>query len=113
MRGLLLLASLVASPAFAQDVGSAMYVAADVEAKRFVDADTKGPSLATGDAVTVVYVEGDQVRVAAGTRFGWVPATALTATDPNPDPVEMGGSGAPREFSMEALQELLDRTKTE
>lgn len=114
MRGLLLIASLFAAPAFAQDVGSAMYVAADVDAKRFPDADTKGPALAGGDEVTVVYVEGDLVRVMSGKDFGWVPATALTATDPTPsEAITIGGSGGvPREFSMEALQELLDRTKT-
>lgn len=112
MRGLLLLASLVAFPAYAQDAGSTLFATADVEAKRFPDADTVGPSLSSGDRVTVVYVEGDLVRVTTGREFGWVAASALTATDPSPTPLTLGGPGGPpREFSMEALQELLDRTK--
>ena len=66
------------------------------------------PAFETGDEVTVLYVEGALVRVTTGDRFGWVAPTALTATDPTP---EAAPTGATPEFSMEALQQLLDRTK--
>jgi hypothetical protein len=95
--------------AFAQDVGSTMWLATDVEARRFPDTDAKGPAFETGDEVTVLFVEGALVRVTTGDRFGWVAPTALTATDPTPDAAPTGPT---REFSMEDLQELLDRTKT-
>ena len=35
-----------------------------------------------GERVEVVLVDGDQVRIRSGLSFGWVPTSALTATDP-------------------------------
>lgn len=112
MRALVLVLSLFALPAWAQDVGATMYVAADTASTRFLDAETPGPALKTGDEVTVLAVEAGLVRVMAGARYGWVAPTALTATDPTPEPIRLGGAGGlPTEFSMEELQKLLDRTK--
>ena len=110
MRWIVLVALLFAVEARAQDVGSTMFVASDVDSKRFADADAAGAKFAAGDEVTVLYVEGDLVRINAGDHFGWVAPSALTAVDPNPAPSSLGGA-PPREFSMEALQDLLERTK--
>lgn len=81
MRGLWLVLGFVSS-AFAAEPDTA-WIASDVGSKRFFGEAVSGPELTAGTRVTVLVREGDQVRVAAGDRFGWVPATAITTTAPS------------------------------
>lgn len=65
--------------AFAQDVGDRAEVVADAPSVRFLGETTPGPELRAGTTVLVVDVQGEQVRVAVGERFGWVPRAAVRA----------------------------------
>jgi hypothetical protein len=57
----------------------------DVEALRWPDAPQVSLVLEPGDEVTVVYRDEAMVRVRKGSDFGWVAATALGETNPEPD----------------------------
>lgn len=112
MRPLVLLAVLLAPlPAFAQDVGSAMYAAKDAATVRFEGEKTKGPDLKTGDEVTVLYVDGDLVRVRTDDdRYGWVAKSDLTATNPHPEAAKPAAPSG-QKFSLDELKKLLKNTK--
>jgi hypothetical protein len=55
-------------------------------AVRFADGTGTGPTLAAGDRVDLIVVEGDKARVRKDDHYGWVPATLLTADAPPPAP---------------------------
>lgn len=76
------LATCVARPASAQDVGDTVWLVDDTDTLRFLGSDVAGPGFGGGMAVTVVAREGDHLRVGQGTRFGWVPISAVTTTRP-------------------------------
>jgi hypothetical protein len=98
----------VAQPAWAQE---AAWVAEDAETVRFLDDDTAGPALNEGDRVTVLFREGDLVRVRKGERYGWVAGSVLTDAAPEAaTPTETTPAAPPGEFDLEKLQELLQRT---
>ncbi len=112
MRTLLFaLGLLVSFSASAQEAGDTVFAARDVETKRFADAPAAGPALSLGDRLTVLYVDGDRVRISRGDRYGWVAADALTAENPNPEPVAPATPAARGEFDLEALQKLLDSAR--
>lgn len=69
--------------AVAQEAGEVAWLVEDADAVRFAGSNTAGPSFDQGTRVQVLFVEGDLKRVFAGNRFGWVAASALSATDPN------------------------------
>lgn len=74
--------SVVALPALAQDVGQSGFMVRDVESVRFAGERTPGPKFEASKRVMVVDRTGDQVRVAMGDRFGWVPADAVQSQPP-------------------------------
>jgi len=105
----LLAALAVASPARAQE---SAWATRDAETVRFPDADTAGPKLEEGDEVTVLFREGDLVRVRKGDRYGWVEASVLTDTAPEgAEPAATPPSTPPGEFDMQKLRDLLQRTQ--
>jgi hypothetical protein len=75
-------ALLLSTHAMAQDVGDTAWTTEKVDSSRFVGEPTPGPVYDAETKVTVLAVEGDKVRVFAGTRFGWVAASQLTTTPP-------------------------------
>ena len=98
-------------PALAQDVGSTMYAVKNTPTVRFEGDEVKGPKLVEGDAVTVLYVDGDQVRVRTDSdRYGWLPASDLTATNPHPEAAKPAAAPG-KKFSLEELKQLLKNTK--
>ncbi|MBW2255729.1 MAG: hypothetical protein JRI25_14160 [Deltaproteobacteria bacterium] len=83
----------------------------DAETVRFLDDDTAGPALDEGEKVTVLFREGDLVRVRKGERYGWVASSVLTDAAPEAAaPTEAIPATAPAEFDLQKLQELLQRT---
>ena len=56
------------------------------KALRWPDAELTAMELAAGDRVAVVYRGADKVRVRKQDLFGWVPADALSPTEPAPEP---------------------------
>ena len=94
---LLVLLASAATPAWAQedlagatpgerqgaDVARTFYTTAAVDLTRFPDsADTVTRSVASGEAVTLVVLDGDMARVRVGTDFGWVQFASLSALPP-------------------------------
>lgn len=75
---------LVASAADAQDNESAWLVE-DQSSVRFSDGDIKGARFETGTKVTIVFREGELVRIKGDDGFGWVPQTAITTEAPAGD----------------------------
>lgn len=73
------LLSVFSFSAFAEE---SAWVQADTDARRFLGENTPGPRFTAGSKVTVLKRDGESVRIFAGDRFGWVPAAALSATDP-------------------------------
>ena len=74
----------------------ARWLVADTASQRFPGEDVAGPTFATGTEVVVIVTEGDRVRVHKDDRYGWVPASALTATPPLPTmPTSPGLLGMP------------------
>lgn len=58
--------------------GEQREVVAEVTSTRFEgDASVAGPALKPGDKVEVIIEVEGQVRFRLGTRYGWVPASAL------------------------------------
>ncbi len=112
MRSLVVLVLLAIAPsAFGQD---ARWMIEDAESMRFVEADTKGPDFRDGEKVTLLYTEGDLLRVRRGDRYGWIPATAVTADEPERAtdlPVITAPTGPAGEFDLEALEDLLQKTE--
>ncbi len=86
MSALLLVGLSVSSApsAWAQDhaTGDEVFMVSETRSERFADADHAGPTFRDAESVTVLYVEGDRVRVRKGDRFGWVDATKVTADSP-------------------------------
>lgn len=83
IRAALLLVLLsTASVARAQDAGQTGWFVADTQATRFPGEKLAGQTFTAGSQVTVVVKDGALVRVTTGDRFGWVPASALTAVAP-------------------------------
>ncbi len=64
----LVLGSLVSFSALAED----LELQSDVEAKRWLDADSVSMPLSKGDTVQVLYRLEGSVRVKSGRNFGWV-----------------------------------------
>lgn len=91
MRWLVLWAGFVSS-AFAADTESG-WLASDAESKRFFGEAVAGPTFTAGTKVTVLVHDGETVRIFAGDRFGWVPASAITSTPPKG--AEAGTPGMP------------------
>lgn len=83
-----------------------MWAVQDVTSMRFLDAQVPGPGLHEGQRVEVIVREGDQVRVLAGGRLGWVAAASLTDVDPRPPAAPTGV--APAEFDLEAIKATLE-----
>lgn len=96
---LLVLLASAASPAWAQDdladatpgerkgadVARTFYTTAAVDLARFPDnAEVVTRSVASGEAVTLVVLDGDIARVRVGTDFGWVAFASLSALPPMP-----------------------------
>jgi hypothetical protein len=98
---------LLLSLAFAQDPEQAWLVE-DATALRFPDAEVPGPELDANERVTVLFREGDLVRVRAGDEYGWVPSAKITTTAPEGATIP---TEPPPEFDMKALEELLKRTE--
>ena len=73
----LFLGSLVSFSALAED----LEVQSDVEAKRWLDADSVSISLSKGDTVQVIYRAEGSVRVKSGRDFGWVPEDKLAPAE--------------------------------
>ena len=87
------LLALLASLALAET----LYATAPTTAQRWPD-EGKGVTvtLQPGDAVEVVARQGEKVRVKKGAEFGWVPASALSATAPAPAlPIDVDAEAVP------------------
>jgi hypothetical protein len=101
---LLCLGLLLSGPAFADGeplvVGDKAHVKLDTHAKRFVDAELKGPRYTPVVELTVLYVEGNEVRV-RGTddTYGWLPMDSLEVKTAGMD------------MSMEEVQKMLNELK--
>lgn len=88
MRRLLVLCLLFPIPALAE-TGWATTAA---DALRWPDTTIVSLSVKPGDEVEVLVHDGDKVRVRKATDFGWLPASAVSATkpaDPSAPPVEV------------------------
>jgi len=55
-------------------------------AVRFADGTGVGPTLAAGDRVDLLLVDGDKARIKKDDHYGWVPANLLTSDAPPPAP---------------------------
>jgi hypothetical protein len=98
MRFALVLALLGLSlPAAAQSQGEQMKLLEEVDSKRFPTDGTPGPTFQKGDLVTVLWVEGDRLRVFRGNRFGWIPADKV---EPAPQSTPPGLQGLPPGFKL-------------
>lgn len=126
----LLLGALAGAPALAQDapppagdvlvagdsvlsIGQQAWLLEATPSQRFPEGEVEGPEFEADERITVLYIEPERVRVRRGSRYGWVPADALTAEAPEgaaPAPTTGGAQAPSGEFSMEELQELLERT---
>lgn len=71
-----------ASVAHAQDVGQPAWMTADAASTRFPGEKLVGQTFTSGTQLTVVVKDGALLRVTNGDKFGWVPATSVTATPP-------------------------------
>ena len=88
MRTLISLILLGLAPtAFAQDK---VWAAAETPSVRFADAETAGPTFNADDELVVLVRDGDRLRVARGTRMGWIPAPPVTDVAPVKDVVVPG-----------------------
>ncbi len=82
--------ALIASLSYAQTpglslgaiTGEARWVVAGIEADRFPNAPSERFALAVGEEVELIFTEGARVRIKQGDRYGWLPATAVTAEAP-------------------------------
>lgn len=79
---LLVLASTLSQLAHAGDLPRTGYVAAEVKATRWADAEVTTVDLSPGAEVEVVAEAGALVRVRHKTTFGWVPAELVTDQAP-------------------------------
>ncbi len=102
MRWLIAASMLLTSPAFAADV---VWTTADTTSVRFSDAATAGPTFSAFTRLSVVYEDGDLLRVHDGPNFGWIargtvteeePAEAADSTIPGLDEIlkNLGGPGS-------------------
>lgn len=80
---------LVAGVAQAQEVGQTVELVAQTSSVRFVGERAPGPEFNEGQRVVVVAVEGAQVRVFAGDRYGWVPAASVRPPVEAPPPIQI------------------------
>ena len=56
--------------------------ASELPSKRFFGEPIVGPAFKSGEEVELILVDGDQARIREGSRYGWVPASALSTTPP-------------------------------
>jgi hypothetical protein len=81
---------------WAGDVPRKAFAAANLQAKRFAEADVTTVAIAPGSEVEVIAEKGDLVRVRYQTSFGWVEATALTDQPPvSADKLQLDMKGPP------------------
>ena len=90
MRALCLTVLLLASPAFAFDVGDTVYAKASTPSTRFADAEAEGPTFDKEARLTVLVAEGDRLRVMApGGTFGWIASAAVTDEGPKKQDIDL------------------------
>ncbi len=85
----------LAPAAVATDAPEKRWAVSDVDSKRFADDDTAGPTFKAGDELLLIVTDGSRVRVRRGDRYGWVPASAVTAEAPAPAPASLDLLGLP------------------
>ncbi|MBN2797788.1 MAG: hypothetical protein JXX28_01455 [Deltaproteobacteria bacterium] len=90
----------LAAPALADEV---MWATAPTPSIRFAEEAIPGPTFKEGERLTVIFHKGELLRVQGQAGLGWVAATALSAEDPTPAPVEGG-------FDLEAIKRSLQLT---
>lgn len=98
VRSMMILVALtLGADALAEDA----YTIAETPSTRFPDADVAGPSFDANLRVEVLVHDGDRLRVRDGDDYGWIAASAVTASAPDPmsDPAiremlmkQMGGA---------------------
>jgi hypothetical protein len=72
---------------------NARWVVGEVASKRFPGEEIAGPTFQAGEEVELILQEGDSARIRQGGRYGWVPASALTAVQPLVAPPGLGTPG--------------------
>lgn len=77
----LLVAAALSLPALA--LAEDLWATADITASRWPEATSmKSSDVTTGTKLTVVFREGDRVRVRIGGTFGWIDAASTSTTAP-------------------------------
>ena len=80
MRLVLSLLFLTLAPAaWAQEV---VYATGEVASLRFPDATVVGPTFSKDARLTVLFRQGERIRVTNGDVYGWIPATSVTTEAP-------------------------------